>query len=395
MSQNTHKYDCDKLLACAWLSDKQKKAVKALSEQGTMIKASKALGISKRALQELMSRTNKKLLAKELDKDVPINQTLRGTSTLYKTDEETGERVEVLQWVKTSKDKEAELEALITVTEALAKKVKGKAIPIPAPAMVSKDLLTTYVNTDLHLGQYSWGSETGNDVNLDTIYKNTINAMKLLVATSPQSEEAIVLDLGDTMHASGNDARTKSGHELDTDSRHAKVYDTLINLKLEMIDIALAKHKKVKYIIVAGNHSDMVPNYLVPMLAAYYKNEPRFEIDRTHTLHKYHRHGETLLGFHHGHATKMQRLPEVMVWDRKEDISSTTYRYWLTGHWHKDSVMDSPISRCESFRNNTPNDAWAQGAGFRGLKQAVSITYHANYGEIARNVCPIKLGNEG
>ena len=162
-------------------------------------------------------------------------------------------------------------------------------------------------------------------------------------------------------------------------------------MKIEMIDLALEKHESVKYVIVAGNHSDLVPNYLMAMLSAYYRNEPRFEVDENVAIHKYHRHGETLLGFTHGHTSKMAKLAEVMVWDKKDDISSTTYRYWLTGHVHSDRVLDGGVCRCESFRNNTKNDAWAAGMGFRGNKQTTAVTYSKDYGEIARNVVPIKL----
>jgi len=55
----------------------------------------------------------------------------------------------------------------------------------------------------------------------------------------------------------------------------------------------------------------------------------------------------------------------------------------------EDTVVDNPICRMESFRNLTSNDAWAAGAGYRGVKQAVAITYSDMYGEIARNTVNI------
>jgi len=121
----------------------------------------------------------------------------------------------------------------------------------------------------------------------------------------------------------------------------------------------------------------MIACYLVAMLSAYYRNEPRFEIDEDMTMHN------------HGHSTKLARLPEVMVWDKKDAISSTDYRYWLTGHVHKDTVIDNPICRIESFRNLTNNDAWSTGKGYHTNKQAVAITYSDSYGEIARNTVSI------
>ena len=394
MAGNTHNYDIESLVASDLVTDKAKEALKVLDREGTMVKAAKALGITKRSLQQQLARANKAYMKEKVDELVPFEQSLQGTSTLYKVDEETGKKVEVLQWVKTKSDKDSEYEMIIRVTADLAKQVEGIATPSPIPELTNKDLLVVYVSTDLHLGQYYWHEETGTDVNLDTVYNNTVGAMTVLQATTPQSTECIVLDIGDTLHASNDAARTKSGHELDTDSRHAKVFKTLVDMKIRMIDLALAKHEKVKYVILAGNHSDLVPNYLIAMLAAYYRNEPRFSVDESSAIHKYHRHGETLLGFTHGHTSKMARLPEVMVWDRKEDISDTTYRYWLTGHIHQDKVLDGGIARCEAFRNNTNNDAWAAAAGYRGHKQTTAITYHKEFGEIARNICPIKMIKE-
>ena len=284
------------------------------------------------------------------------------------------------------------LEAIEEYTEKLAKRVEGKAEATPLKTIsTDKELVVAYVNTDLHLGQYSWDEETGANVNAEIVHANTLKANELLVSTTPEAKLGLLVDLGDTLHAGNDSNRTKSGHELDVDTRHARIFEMLVDMKIKMIDTLLTKHEEVRYVTVAGNHSDLVAHYLVAMLKAYYKNEPRFSVDDGVTLHKYFKFGEVLLGFHHGHATPMNRLPEVMVWDRKEDISTTTYRYWLTGHVHKDSVIDNPIARIESFRNNTKNDAWAAGAGFRGLKQTVAITYHKELGEISRNIVPIKM----
>ena len=395
MPKKTHPYDLESIKEHLTLTETQKIYYDTLIECGSIRQTAKMLGKSRSTVRNTFELMQRKLLRIEVNNKIPDEQLLQGTSTLYRTNEDTGQQEKVLQWVKTKEGKETELKALKAVTEKLAKAVEGKAKPIDKPmTFINLDLLAVYVGTDLHLGQYSWSKESGKDVDLDTVQNNAVKAMRLLIETTPNASDCLVVDLGDTLHSSNDDSRTKSGHSLDTDTRHAKVYQVLIDMKIEMISLALSKHENVKYIIVAGNHSDLVPHYLTAMLSAYYRNEPRFSIDTSPAIHKYHRHGKTLLGFHHGHATKMARLPEVMVWDRKADISTTDYRYWLTGHLHKDTVLDNPISRVESFRNLTPNDAWATGAGYRGHKQATAITYSKLYGEIARNVVPIALAIE-
>ncbi len=387
---NITEIDIDKWIEIATLTNKQRRTVKAYKEHKTVTKAAKALGLNKRTVERVLELAKKKYLANDIEELIPEGLTIKGVSTYYSVDEETGEKKEKGQWIKLDKNKEQELEAIKYVTKHLADSIDGLKPISKLPTNVLSDLLTVYVTTDMHLGQYSWAAETGSDVNVETVVNNTLQAHMLLRDTTPQSKKAIVLDLGDTLHSSNDANRTKSGHELDVDTRHARVFKALVDLKIAMIDTALEKHEIVRYVIIPGNHSDLVGYYLTAMLSAYYRNEPRFEVDENSTLHKYYKHGKTLLGFHHGHSTKLNRLPEVMVWDKKDDISSTDYRYWLTGHVHKDTVIDNPICRIESFRNLTKNDAWATGAGFRGNKQAVAITYSNTFGEIARNTVSVQ-----
>jgi len=389
MIQQLTDTEIDELLSTTTLTRKQRHTLEVYSKSKNYDTAAQELSVTRQSVHRSIEAARQRRLASGIERLVPAGLTVKGVSTYYTVDEETGEKKEKGQWIKTDRKKEAELEAMREVTKQLADSVDGLKIPTRLPLDTEEGLLTVYVTTDMHLGQYAWAKEAGSDVNVETVYSNTLNAHMMLHKTAPNSRQAIVLDLGDTMHSSSDANRTRSGNELDVDTRHAKIFKKLVGLKIAMIDIALRKHEKVRYVIVPGNHSEMIACYLVAMLSAYYRNEPRFEIDEDMTMHKYYRHGKTLLGFHHGHSTKLVRLPEVMVWDQKDAISATDYRYWLTGHIHKDTVIDNPICRIESFRNMTPNDAWAQGVGYRSNKQATAITYSRLYGEVARNIVSI------
>lgn len=387
---DVNSYNIEVLVNADTTTKRQKEMLLVFQKEGTLKGVANVLNVREHTIGEALRRCNKNYLAAQVDELVADRQILKGTTTLYKVDEDTGKKREVLQWVKTKVDDNL-VEAIEEYTNKLASRVEGLKPKVVIPTETVDDLLTVYVTTDMHLGQYSWKEETGKDVNVNTVYNNTLKAHQLLQQTTPKSKKAIVLDLGDTMHSSDDANRTKSGHELDVDTRHAKIFQKLVDLKINIIDSALEKHESVKYIVVPGNHSDLIGHYLVAMLSAYYRNESRFEVDKSAAMHKYYRHGKAvLLGFHHGHSTKLAKLPEIMVWDRKEDISDTTYRYWLTGHVHQQKLIDNPICQIESFRNLTPNDAWAAGAGFRGLKQATAITYSSNYGEVARNIVSIQ-----
>ena len=385
-----------KLLSTTTITRLQRRTLEAYKENGDDKSTAKQLGITSQSVRRSIEAARKRALADGIDKLIPVGLAVKGVSTYYTVDEETGEKREKGQWIKTDRKKEDELLAMRKVIKHLSNAIDGLKMPTNLPTYTEKELLTVYVTTDMHLGQYAWEKEAGSDVNVESVYNNTLNAHVMLHQTTPASKKAIVLDLGDTMHSGSDANRTHSGNELDVDTRHAKIFKKLVDLKIAMIDTALTKHEIVRYVIVPGNHSETVACYLVAMLSAYYRNEPRFEIDEDMTMHKYYRHGKSvLLGFHHGHSTSLSKLPEIMVWDRKADISETTYRYWLTGHIHKDKVIDNPICRIESFRNLTKNDNWSAGKGFRGHKQAVAITYSGDYGEVARNIISIQEVEEG
>jgi hypothetical protein len=74
-----------------------------------------------------------------------------------------------------------------------------------------------------------------------------------------------------------------------------------------------------------------------------------------------------------------------MATDRREDWGKTRYRYWWTGHVHHDQVKDIQGVKCESFRVLPPADAWADGAGYRSMRDIKAIVFHKEYGEVARH----------
>jgi hypothetical protein len=306
-------------------------------------------------------------------------------------DKDTGEMVEKVRNVTRVRDVDDVYAKFTQAVDELVENYEGMSKYVPKPqGEHNEDLLTTYVYTDSHLGQYSDARETGKEVNTNISIRNNLESLRLMLDSTPNSESCILLDLGDTLHSKDDNARTNSGHALDTDGRHASLYDMVLEMKVQMVEMALAKHKKVKYVIVAGNHSDQVAVYLRSFMAAWFKNNDRFEVERSPALHQYHQHGNTLLGFHHGHTTKMAKLPEIMAVDCQKIFSSTTKRYYLTGHVHSSNVCDSPLCKVESFRNLQNNDAWAVGAGYRGEKEVVAITYSAKYGEKTRNIVSLE-----
>lgn len=394
----TSKYHIDEKMLEFNLTDRQREIGEKYLELGS---AKAVADVMDKVEPTHVTRTLKAIIRRAKQ----VGYTLEGTLddsvadgfsiTKYHTgtfmDKETGEMVEKVRNVTRVKNVDDVYAKFTEAVDSLVENYESMSRYVPTPQdQLNEDLLTTYVYTDSHLGQYSDARETGNEVNTDISIRNNLESLRLMLDSSPNSESCILLDLGDTLHSKDDNARTNSGHALDTDGRHASLYDMVLDMKVQMVEMALAKHKKVKYVIVAGNHSDQVAVYLRSFMAAWFRNNDRFEVERSPALHQYHQHGKTLLGFHHGHTTKMGRLPEIMAVDCQKIFSSTSKRYYLTGHVHSSNVNDSPLCKVESFRNLQNNDAWAVSAGYRGEKEVVAITYSAKYGEKTRNIVSLE-----
>lgn len=126
---------------------------------------------------------------------LPMGQKLKGTSTLV--DKRTGEQV--LQWVKTNEDAEAQQAVFEAAARAMVADMP-RLKPRKASGTWRQDLLTVYPIGDPHIGMYAWAEETGDDWDLNIAERMHCGAMDELVQAAPATEQAIVWNLGDALH---------------------------------------------------------------------------------------------------------------------------------------------------------------------------------------------------
>ena len=293
-----------------------------------------------------------------------------------------------LQWVKEKMDKDLKESIEEGILEFYHQFQSGYE-SIETPVTVDEDLLTLYPLPDMHWGLLTHGEELqhGENFNLKIQEEWVIKAMKYLVEQSPASETCIIADLGDLLHAKDDSKQTTSGHHLDVDGRHQKVAKIMFRAMTELVELALAKHRKVIFYSVSGNHSEYSGMYLKTHIESWFRNESRVEVVDSEKAQQYHRFGKCILGFTHGHELRPAKAGEVLVADNMKDISSTEHRYFHFGHYHKNE-KDKSFSLCEVeiHANNIPRDKWADSMGFRGkIGEAKAIVYHKEFGELSRN----------
>ena len=291
-------------------------------------------------------------------------------------------------WVKQNlSDEEFHENILNTIREICEEKLQ----PIPkikAPTILNKDIMTFYPIPDLHFGMLIHGKETDHGINFDTerLKEWFEISMSYLIDNSPQSETAVIVDLGDFLHSSDDNNRTKSGHSLDVDSRHSKIVRIAFDSMRFVLEKALKKHKTVHFYSVPGNHSEYLSIYLKEFLYAWFRDNKRLIIETKYSMQQYHRFGKNILGFSHGHMLKPEKCSEVLLYDNQEILSELKYRYFHFGHFHQNKSFSSPMVKVEIHSNLPPRDFWTSSMGYRdNIGLSKSIVYHKDYGEISRN----------
>lgn len=370
-----------------YATPRQLEVLEAIEKHGSQGKAAKALGIVRgtlfKSVQSVKKRAAKAGYSPEHDmtRTVPDGFLVRGVSTMY----DKNGRI-AAQWVKSAIDRERQEAIMREAFEAMAETLP-RVEPRPVPTLeYDNKLMACYPIGDAHIGMYSWGEETGEDWDLKIAERLHCTAMAHLVESAPNSEEATIINLGDWFHSDNMEGvTTRSGHVLDMDSRYAKMASVGIKIMRQCIESALKKHKRVRVINATGNHDDTTSLMLSICLANVYENEPRVTIETSPSAFHYFRHGKCLVGVHHGHSTKADRLPGVMATDRAKDWGESEFRYWWTGHVHHQSLKDYAGVTVESFRVLAAKDAYAHWGGYRAPRDMKCIVLHSEFGEVARN----------
>lgn len=285
------------------------------------------------------------------------------------------------QWLKTDTERMKAVEAADIVGLAMSK-YKPVLPRLLQPKKMIDDSLTVYIMTDWHVGLFAWGKETGGgDWDLSIARKVLIETVHELVQMTPPSKHAVVLGLGDLLHADNSRNMTeRSGNVLDVDSRYAKCLETTLDLVIEATELVASKHEMVEAELKPGNHD---PNSTVALQLAlhrHFHHIKRVAVSSSPSPWFWKRFGVSLIGGTHGHETKLTDLPLVVANIRKKDWSETMTRHVHTGHvHHKREHEDGGV---HSFAHRAPvkQDAYHAARGYLSGRSMSAYHYHRTRG---------------
>lgn len=369
----------------SYATPRQLEYLEAVEQHGSNNKAAKALGVSRRVLDRSLAALKVRAAgmgyapAHDMRRPVPEGFTVRGVSTYY--DEEGKPRG---QWVKSAADDQARERAMREAFEAMAEELPRIA-PSSAP-VTQEHLATLYTLTDCHVGALAWHREGGHDWDLDIAERTLVGCFEQMVNASPAAQTGIVAQLGDFLHSDGLLPVTPTSHHvLDQDGRFSKVVSVAVRVLRRVVSMALAKHERVVVLLAEGNHDMASSIWLRVMFRALFENEPRVEVIDSELPYYVHRHGKTMIGFHHGHLKKNEGLPMLFAAQFPQVWGATAKRYIHTGHRHHVEEKEHSGVIVVQHPTLAARDAYAARGGWMAERQVRAIVYHAEHGEVARN----------
>jgi hypothetical protein len=376
-----------------WVTETQIRYLEAVKEHGGQNAAARALGVAKSSVNEAIA-TYKKEAARRGHAPGHFDDGVAPGFVMGKVTIQRGPGGVERVWERQSPDAESQAERLQAIKAGLLDGLEPIA-PLSGPDYTDDDLLTVYPQGDPHAGLYAWKDETGQAFDLVEYERVTKAAIDRLVASAAPSSHALFIDLGDSLHADNNAARTRSGHHLDTHGRHAEVVRAVIRCKRHHVARMLEKHNHVTVRINPGNHDGITALMLAEMMAAIYENEPRVTVSTSPNPYWFHGFGANLIGTTHGDGAKGANLPLLMAVDAPAMWLASEHgsRVWFVGHVHHKDVKDHPGVTVEYCRTLAAPDIWSHASGYRSKRSIEAVTYHRQDGEVERHTCSIARVN--
>jgi len=262
-------------------------------------------------------------------------------------------------------------------------------------ADTNSGFLTVYPLYDMHLGMMAWARETrGQDYDLALAKQDLITGIEAIAKRAPQSDTALVILGGDTLHVNDHFNETPgSKHHMDADGRFEKIVDVAIEAISHAIEYLADRHALVHVVILRGNHDETSHIVLKAALRQRYRLASGISFPTVSGWDKseiyWFQHGNSLIVAHHGDKMPPQRLAMIAA-DQCPFWSSSKRRVILTGHLHSMKVQDFPGVTHFTLRAFAPADAY--GATFGGVRGLSAMTFCDKKGLVNMAFDPMDRG---
>ena len=374
-------------------SDKEKQTFKLLSEGKTQNQIAQKVDVHPRTVRKIKKRVMDRAATKgfspeyDIRHKIPDNLILKGTSTLYKKDE-NGNTIKALEWIKTNQDAQNMVEVMQGVLDALREDIPQNPNNVSSkPKSLNSDLLNLHIIADYHLGMFAWHELNGEDGDWTTAKaeKFIVEWFRQSIEQAPNAEIGLLCNLGDFFTSDSTDPVTPaSKHLLDVDVKFQQMIRIGTRVLRQVVEMMREKYEKVYFYNVAGNHDFSSTMWLKEFFYQFYENCDDVIVDRSGDIYHAFQHGDVSLFFHHGHKKNVANVADVFAAKFRDMFGRTKFSYAHTGHFHHNAQKENNLMNVEQHRTMIPTDAYASNGGYLSGRSAYVITYHQKYGEVAR-----------
>jgi hypothetical protein len=266
-------------------------------------------------------------------------------------------------WDKYGKKEQTPAEIIAEVRAGLLD-VRPRAPFATRPPPAKEDLLTVIFIADAHTGQRNWDQQVEANYDLSIAEHQMMAAYDEAVEFAPRADTALLAILGDYTHIDDDNQETPRGkHKLDADGRFRKVRRVATRCGNQMIEGLLEHYRTVLVQYVGGNHDPIAAGVISDYWAAWWREEPRVQVDLSDTPHRWIEFGKTMLGLTHGHLCKPSAFVDITTSRRSEMWGRTKYRYGHMGHRHKEEILlDTGGMKVITHSAITTSDKYAYGS---------------------------------
>jgi hypothetical protein len=142
------------------------------------------------------------------------------------------------------------------------------------------------------------------------------------------------------------------------------------------------KYKKVKVLVIPGNHDREKSFYLGVVLQTYFKNSKKVVVDNTKDPRKYTIFGKNMFGFSHGKYEKKENLPLLMAQEATIEWGKTKFRDIFIGHLHHHSKLELTGVNIHTLPSLANHEEWEKLMGFHSKRQAQAYLFHKENGPV-------------
>lgn len=271
--------------------------------------------------------------------------------------------------------------------ELLARTVPKYQVPKPTFDVEQNSFAAILSIQDFHFGRIASKMEVHEDTNMDVQEQDLFNNVYSLLSRVKNFGTADTLYLttgNDWLNIDNPKEMTTRGTPQDN---HPSYTETVVRgglLYIKLIDCLRQFFNKIVIVKNDGNHDSASGLGLYMFISAWYRNcedvITNFE-DLKFQSRQYRRYGKTLLVFDHGEVP-VKDIPNVILNEAREFLSSTQYTLYFSGHFHH-KIVDHGAFTWIQQPSLAKEDRWSYSKGYKANNRLSMTLVDAETGYMA------------